>query len=120
MTGVQDFVDVTRAAARAQPQPQPAASYLTPPDEPQSSPKTPGARPSCGLPLVRRHLPPQAARRRANATLAARFGLEPVDLAAPLMMLKQKADFKPEQLAMNGAFVAGLGALAVKAYKDSK
>ncbi len=43
-----------------------------------------------------------------------------MNLAAPLMMLKQKADFKPEQLAMNGAFVAGLGALAVKAYKDSK
>ena len=28
----------------------------------------------------------QAARRRANATLAARFGLEPVDLAAPLSL----------------------------------
>ena len=43
-----------------------------------------------------------------------------MQLAAPLLMLKQKADFKPEQLAANGAFVAGLGALAVKAYKDSK
>ena len=43
-----------------------------------------------------------------------------MQLAAPLLMLKQKADFKPEQLAANGAFVAGLGALAVKAYNDSK
>jgi len=41
-------------------------------------------------------------------------------VAAPLMMLKQKDDFKPEQLAANGLFVAGLGALAIKAYNDSK
>ena len=43
-----------------------------------------------------------------------------MNFAAPLMMLKQKDDFKPEQLAANGAFVAGLRALAFKAYNDAK
>lgn len=42
------------------------------------------------------------------------------NVAGTLMMLKQKDDFKPEQVAINGAFVAGLGALAFKAYNDSK
>ncbi len=39
-------------------------------------------------------------------------------IAAPIMMLSQKDDFKPEQIAVNGAIVGALGVLALKAAKN--
>ena len=39
-------------------------------------------------------------------------------IAAPIMMLSQKDDFKPEQIAVNGAIVGALGVLVLKAAKN--
>ena len=61
-----------------------------------------------------------AASQESAPNKAVLLGTCAMNVAAPLMMLKQKDDFKPEQLAANGLFIAGLGALAIKAYNDSK
>ena len=51
-----------------------------------------------------------AASQESAPNKAVLLGTCAMNVAAPLMMLKQKDDFKPEQLAANGLFVAGLGA----------
>ena len=56
---------------------------------------------------------------KQTLNLKLRFsGSKHIFIAAPIMMLSQKDDFKPEQIAVNGAIVGALGVLALKAAKN--